>query len=100
MDYEQDKLENIESENVIEWITGDETITLTISQRKYITKINRLAEKYPNKVIIVAENKNGSLLVKMPIGALKLNIIERELSDEQKDELVERLKIAREQKGE
>ena len=32
------------SENCIEWLTGQHTITCTISQGKYISKIKRLAE--------------------------------------------------------
>lgn len=101
MDYEKEKLENLESENVIEWVTGDNTITLTISQRKFVTKIKRLAEKHPDKVQILAENKNGSLLAKLPIGALKLNIVEREMTEEQKEAGRERLAKYREsQKGE
>ena len=101
MDYEKEKLDNIESENVIEWITGDDTITITISQRKFVTKIKRLAEKHPNKVQILAENKNGSLLAKLPISALKLNIVEREMTEEQKEAGRERLAKYREsQKGE
>lgn len=38
------------SENCIEWLTGQHTITCTISQGKYISKIKRLAEKYPKKL--------------------------------------------------
>jgi len=91
MDYEKEKLENLESENVIEWVTGDNTITLTISQRKFVAKIKRLAEKHPDKVQILVENKNGSLLAKLPIGALKLNIIEKEMTEEQKEAGRERL---------
>lgn len=34
-------------ENCIEWITGQHTITCSISQIRYISKIKALAEKYP-----------------------------------------------------
>ena len=37
-------------ENSIEWITGQHTITCTISQKRYIRKIEELAQKYPKTV--------------------------------------------------
>ena len=40
-----------------------------------------------NKVKIIAENEDGSIVAKMPIKALKLSIIERELSEEKREEL-------------
>ena len=80
------------SENCIEWLTGQHTITCTISQGKYISKIKRLAEKYPKKVNILAENDDGTILAKLPLKALKLNIIEKELTDEQREEMSRRFK--------
>ena len=79
-------------ENCIEWLTGQHTITCTISQGKYISKIKRLAEKYPKKVNILAENEDGTILAKLPLKALKLNIIEKELTDEQREEMSKRFK--------
>ena len=32
-------------ENVIEWITGDEFVSCTFTQRKYITKVRKLMDK-------------------------------------------------------
>lgn len=65
--------------NCIEWITGEDTITLSISQTKFKSKIYKLHEKYPDKVIIEAENGDGSICVKMPLSSLKLSIIEKTL---------------------
>lgn len=79
-------------ENVIEWLTGQHTITCTISQQKYIKKIESLADKYPNKVKILARNKDGTILVKLPLKSLKLSIIERELTDEQREEMGKKFK--------
>lgn len=58
---------------------------------KYITKIKKLAEKYPKKVKIKF-NKDGTICAKLPIKALKLSIIERELSEEQRQEMSRRFK--------
>ena len=41
-------------ENCIEWITGEDTITLSISQKKFITKIESLCKKHPDKAKIIA----------------------------------------------
>ena len=79
-------------ENVIEWITGQHTITCTISQQKYISKIESLADKYPNKVKILARNNDGTILAKLPLKSLKLSIIERELTDKQREEMSKKFK--------
>ena len=79
-------------ENVIEWITGQHTITSTISQQKYISKIESLASKYPNKVRILTRNNDGTILAKLPLKSLKLSIIERELTDEQREEMSKKFK--------
>ena len=79
-------------ENVIEWITGQHTISCTFSQNKYIKRVKALAEKYPDKVKIIKENDDGSIFCKLPIKSLKLSIIERDLSDEQRAELSKKFK--------
>lgn len=76
----------LNNENCIEWLSGQHNIVCSISQQKYITKIKKLAEKYPKKVKIKF-NKDGTICAKLPIKALKLSIIERELSEEQRQEM-------------
>lgn len=61
--------------DVKKWITGDDTITVTLSQRKYISKVRKLATKWPSLVSILAENADGSILAHLPLKALKLSII-------------------------
>ena len=79
------------NENCIEWISGQHNIVCSISQQKYITKIKKLAEKYPKKVKIKF-NRDGTICAKLPIKALKLSIIERELSEEQRKEMSRKFK--------
>lgn len=81
----------LNNENCIEWLSGQHNIICSISQQKYITKIKKLAEKYPKKVKIKV-NKDGTICAKLPIKALKLSIIERELSAEQRQEMSRRFK--------
>ena len=71
-----------ESENAIEWIKGSETATVTFSQGRYITRIEKLAKKHPDKVQIVARNKN-SIVAHIPVKAIKINIIDRERTEEE-----------------
>ena len=79
------------NENWIEWISGQHNIVCSISQQKYISKIKKLAEKYPKKVK-VKFNKDGTICAKLPLKALKLSIIERELSEEQRQEMSRKFK--------
>ena len=79
------------TENMIEWITGDRHIGVTLTDPTYIRKVKELAKKYPDKVKIKAENKDGSIFAHLPKSALKLNIITRNLSDTDKKEVSKRL---------
>ena len=79
-------------ENCIEWLNGQDTISVTLSQGRYISKVRKLAKKYPDLVQILAENDDGSIFAHMPIKSLKLNIISpKELGNDEKEKLVERL---------
>ena len=61
-------------ENVIEWITGDKHISCTFTQKKYINKVRKLADKHPNLVPVFHENKDGSIFCHLPLKALKLYV--------------------------
>ena len=83
-------------ENVIEWLNGDDRITATLSQRKHIAKVERLAKKHPDLVKILHTNEDGSIVAHLPLSAMKLNIVINSMTDEQKDATRDRLKLARE----
>lgn len=73
----------LEEENVISFLKGSKTATVTFSQGRYITRIEMLAKKHPDKVQIVARNKN-SIVAHIPVKAIKINIIEgRERTEEE-----------------
>ena len=84
-------------ENVIEWITNDKTITVSLTQKRYINRVKMLAEKHPEDVEIVAENADGSLCAHLPLRALHLTIYAPNTSgfarvdeeDEEEDEDIE-----------
>lgn len=70
-------------ENVIEWFTGDDRITVTLTQKRYINKVKTLAKRFENEVDFL-ENPDGSIIAHLPLKALKLSIIkptEREFSN-------------------
>lgn len=61
-------------DNHIEWFTGDDRMTVTLTQRKFINRVLNLAKKYGDQVEIVAENTDGSLCAHLPVKALHLMI--------------------------
>lgn len=60
-------------ENCIEWLTGDDTITVTLTQRRLISRVKKMATMHEN-VSIEAENADGSIVAHLPIKALHLTI--------------------------
>jgi hypothetical protein len=78
-------------ENVIGWYKDSEIATVTFSQGRYISKIKKLAEKYPDDVKIL-ENSDGTILAYIPVKAIHISIRNTEMSDEQKKAASERLK--------
>lgn len=84
-------------ENAIEWITGQDTISVTVSQKKYVNRVERLAKKFPDLVQIKARNDDGSIFAHLPLKALKLNITVSNMTEEQKKANAERLRKLREE---
>lgn len=80
-------------ENCIEFLTGDEIVTVTFSSRKWVNKMKQLAEKFPSQVEIVANNDDGSIVAHIPIECIKIKSPKSEisLSEEQRNNLRERM---------
>jgi len=78
-------------ENCIEFLRDEKTMTLTLCQGRFITKVRELAKKYPDEVKITAENPDGSIVAHMPVAALHLSIIRKTITDEQRKAATERL---------
>lgn len=60
-------------ENVIEWIRDEKRATLSLSQRRTISRVKQLAEQYPEECQIVAENKDGSVCAHVPVSWVKIS---------------------------
>lgn len=78
------------TENVLEWLKDAEQSTLTLSQPRTISRVKQLAEKYPEKCEIVAENKDGSICAHVPVKWIKI-APPKQFTDEQKKEMAIRL---------
>lgn len=80
-------------ENVIGWYKDSEIATVTFSQGRYISRIKKLAEKYPDDVKIL-ENADGTILAYIPVKAIHISIVHRDIkmTDEQKRAASERMK--------
>lgn len=60
-------------ENVIEWIRGQETATLTLTRGTLATRVKKLAVERPKECQIIAENKDGSILAHVPVKWVRIN---------------------------
>lgn len=84
-------------ETIYEHISGADYFTVTAAERWSVGMIKRLKEKSPDSVEIVAENKDGSIVARFPQEWMRISPKrKRELTDEQRKELADRLKNARE----
>lgn len=84
------------TENAIEFIKHAVRATVTFSQGRYISRIKKLAEKYPEECEIVAINKSTgegeSICAHIPTAWIRITPpAVRELTEEQKEELTRRL---------
>lgn len=83
-------------ENAIEWLTGDQVATVTLSQKKYISQVMKIAERMPEAVEIIErpENNNGYLVAHVAVDRVFLKPKPR-ISDEARKSSTERLKRLR-----
>lgn len=78
-------------ENAIEFLTGEDTATVTFSQKRYITKVLKLAEKDPKvEIIEMPETNEGYLVAHIPLYAVKISA-KRQVSDAQRESARARL---------
>ena len=82
-------------ENNIEWVTGlkdEDKITLSLSSKRFINKVKKICSEHPEDTKLI-ENDDGTIYAELPIGCLRISYPnKRELTEEQKDELRERMR--------
>lgn len=87
-------MEAWENENAIEFLKDQKQATGTFSQGRYISRIRKLAEQYPDECQITAENPDGTIVAHFPVRWIKINP-PKELTEEQRAEIAERFKKSR-----
>ena len=80
------------NENVIEFLRNEPVATVTFSQGKYITKIRKLAKRFPDECQITHENQDGSIVAHIPVKWIKINNTQREMTEEEKKLAAERIR--------
>ena len=60
-------------ENVIEWQKGQQRATVTLSQQRVISRVEKLAGEHPGQCEIVARHKDGTLCAHIPVAWIKIN---------------------------
>ena len=86
------------SENVIDFITGERTATVTFTNRKHINRIKNIYEERKDDFKYFRENPDGSVCAKIPLKWIKINPGSKEgrvMTEEQKEAARIRLQNAR-----
>ena len=89
------------SENMIEFISGTRTATVTFTNQKYINRIKKIYEERKDEFKYLVENPDGSICAKLPLKWIKINPGSKEkrvMTEEQKEAARIRLQKARENK--
>lgn len=90
-------------ENVIEFLSGEKTATITFSNQKHINKIKKLYAEHKDDFKYFIENTDGSICVKIPLKWVKINCgskTGRIMTEEQKESARIRLAEARKKMNE
>ena len=89
-----------QNETCITFLEGDTKVGIYTSQRKYINKIMKLKEQYPDEVVINRTNPDGSICADVPADWMRLPQpkAKRNYTPEQREAQRQRLKEAREAK--
>ena len=89
-------------ENVVEFIFGTRTATVTFTNQKHINRIKKIYEERKDDFKYFKENTDGSVCAKIPLKWIKINAgskTGRVMTEEQKEAARIRLQKARENKN-
>lgn len=80
-------------ETAFEYIAGEKFGGFSSSESKWINKIKEYAKEFPDDVKIIYENSDGSIFAHIPTSWFKIKPkSKRQITDEQREELRERIK--------
>lgn len=90
------------TENMIEFLSGTRSATVTFTNQKHINRMKKLYEERKEEFKYFKENKDGSICAKIPLKWIKVNPgalpgtgKKREMTEDQKEELRKRLAAGR-----
>lgn len=86
-------------ENMVEFISGQRTCTVTFTNQKHINRIKNIYKERKEDFIYFVENPDGSICAKIPLKWVKINPGSKEgrvMTEEQKEAARLRLAKARE----
>ena len=89
-------------ENVLEFISGARTVTVSFTNQKHINRIKKLYEERKDDFKYFHENTDGSICAKLPLKWIKINAGSKEgrvMTEEQKEAARIRLENARNKMG-
>ena len=89
-------------ENVVEFISGTRTATVTFTNQKHINRIKKLYEERKDDFKYFIENPDGSICAKIPLKWIRINPGSKEgriMTEEQKEAARIRLANARKKMG-
>lgn len=89
-------------ENVLEFISGARTVTVSFTNQKHINRIKKLYEERKDDFKYFHENTDGSICAKIPLKWIKINSgskTGRVMTEEQKEAARIRLANARNKIG-
>ena len=89
-------------ENVLEFISGTRTATVTFTNQKHINRIKKLYEERKDDFKYFHENTDGSICAKIPLKWIKISPTKRNsriYTEEEKRKIAERLKNSRRNKN-
>ena len=87
------------NETVIEHDGSKDYWGVSTGEQKWRNRLAKLYEQYPDEVKLIADNMDGSVYYHIPKSWVKISPpIKRNLTEEQKAELRDRMKAAREAK--
>ena len=80
------------NENALEFLTGQDRVTLTFSMRKFVNKLKRYRESHPDEVDLI-ENRDGTVCGHIPLNWVKISPPRKvNLTQEQKEERAARMR--------
>ena len=90
------------TENVLEFISGTRTATVTFTNQKHINRIKKLYEERKDDFKYFVENPDGSVCAKLRLKWIKISPPKRNsriYTEEEKQKIAERLRNARRNKS-